>query len=49
MASGKDMSRGEGRRGGYAVQEQDMVGRGDEKDTGAGVRGRELLRRFVGR
>ena len=44
MAAGKDVGRGEGRRGGYAVQEQDMVGRGDEEDTGAGVCGRELFR-----
>ena len=46
MAAGKDVGRGEGRRGGHAVQEQDMVGRGDEEDTGAGIYGRELLRRL---
>ena len=46
MAAGKDVGRGEGRRGGYAVQEQDMVRRGNEKDTGAGVRRRELLWRL---
>lgn len=43
MAAGEDVGGGEGRRGGDAVQEQDMVGRGDEEDTSAGVRGRELL------
>ena len=46
MAAGKDVGRGKARRGGYAVQEQDMVGRRDEEDTGAGVCGRELLRRL---
>ena len=46
MAAGKDMGRGKARRRGYAVQEQDMVGRGDEEDTGARVCRRELLRRL---
>ena len=46
MAAGKDVGRCEGRRGGYTVQEQDMVGRGDKEDTGARVYGRELLRQL---
>ena len=44
MASRKDVGGGEGRRGRYAVEEQNMVGRGNEEDTGAGACGRKLLR-----
>ena len=42
MAAGEDMGGGEGRGGGHAVQEQDVVSGGDEEDAGAGTRGREL-------
>ena len=43
MAPGEDVGGGECQRGGYAVQEQDMVRGGDEEDAGAGIRGGELF------
>ena len=40
MAPGKDVGRSKGRRGRYAVEEQDVIGRGDEQDASAGIGGR---------
>lgn len=43
MPARKDVSGGEGRGGRHAVEEQNMIGRGDEEDACAGTRGGKVL------
>ena len=40
MAPRKDVGGGEGGRGTYALEQQDMISRGNEEDAGAGLGGR---------